>query len=105
MQKSKVKKKKEKKRKEKKSEPVAIIETIANKDDFVRTAWLHLKVASENNVRHWWTTTGLTNCIDYVSWGLFPWIIKDYIKIRRLFWGEPDETITWQLQPLFSTSK
>ena len=31
-------KKKEKKRKEKKSEPVAVIETIANKDDFVRTA-------------------------------------------------------------------
>ena len=38
VQKSKVKKKKRKKRKEKKSEPVAIIETIANKDDFVRTA-------------------------------------------------------------------
>ena len=38
VQKSKVKKKKEKKRKEKKSEPVAVIETIANKDDFVRTA-------------------------------------------------------------------
>ena len=32
------KKKKEKKKKKKKSEPVAIIETIANKDDFVRTA-------------------------------------------------------------------
>ena len=35
VQKSKVKKKKEKK--EKKSEPVAITETIANKDDIVRT--------------------------------------------------------------------
>ena len=40
VQKSKVKsqKKKRKKKKKKKSEPVAIIETIANKDDFVRTA-------------------------------------------------------------------
>ena len=35
VQKSKVKKKKEKK--EKKSEPVAITETITNKDDIVRT--------------------------------------------------------------------
>ena len=40
VQKSKVKsqKKKRKKKNKKKSEPVAIIETIANKDDFVRTA-------------------------------------------------------------------
>ena len=35
---AKVKSQKSKKKKKKKSEPVAIIETIANKDDFVRTA-------------------------------------------------------------------